>query len=325
MYDIAIVGAGPAGVSAALTAKARNKNVMLVSNDPHHSPLARAERIDNYPGLAQVSGSDMVQGLIDQLRMSGIEWVEGRVTSVTPLGQYLPEELSQEGGQLEELLQDDAQVEATQQQERLWRGYFMLGVGSDVIEARSLILALGLAPARQYPGEAELLGHGVSYCATCDGMLYRNRAVCVVGNNDEAQEEANFLASIGCEVTYVGKGAAPLLSEDILLREGRNIAVQGDEMVTGLLVDGDLLPCDAVFILRPAVAPGYLLDGLEMDGAFIRVDAAMATSVPGVFAAGDCTGKPLQVAKAVGEGQLAAFAAVGYLEKLEKAEAQAVQ
>lgn len=280
MTDIAIIGAGPAGVSAALTAKARNKSVFLVSNDPMQSPLARAERIDNYPGLARVSGAEMTSEFKAQLDDAGIEIVHERVISIMPFGDG-----------------------------------FMLSVGSEVQEAGAVILAIGASQGKELPGERKLLGKGVSYCATCDGMLYRGRTVCVVGKTDEAQKEANFLAEIGCNVTFISSVPAPLLIDKVAYRLGRRLEIVGEETVEGIKVDDELIPCDAVFVLRPSIAPENLIAGLETEGPNIKVDASMRTNIPGVFAAGDCTGKPLQIAVAVGEGQLAAFGAVQYLDE----------
>lgn len=280
MADIMIIGAGPAGISAALTAHARGKSVFMVSNDPFQSGLAKAEKIDNYPGLVGKSGSEIVQTMLDGLKDVSIEMRTGRVVNVLPFGDE-----------------------------------YMLSIGQDVEQGKVVILAMGSAKGAAYKGEQELLGRGVSYCATCDGMLYRERDVCVVGDTEEAQKEANFLAGIGCKVTYVSRKEAPLLDDGTVYRKGSKIEVLGGETVEGLLVDGEELPCAAVFILRPAIAPANLIPGLETEGAFIKVDENMCTNLPGVFAAGDCTGKPLQVAKAVGEGQIAAFSAVAYLER----------
>jgi thioredoxin reductase (NADPH) len=280
MTDIAIIGAGPAGVAAALTARARGKSVYLVSNDPLHSGLAKAERIDNYPGMVGKTGAQVVQGMLDELDSLGIELHEGRVISVLPFGDE-----------------------------------FMLGIGQDMVQANAVILALGAAKGTAFPGEQELLGRGVSYCATCDGMLYRDRTVCVVGSTEEAEKEAAFLAGIGCKVTYVSH-REPLgdLAEGIEFRKMTKVEIVGEDSVRGLVIDGEEMPCDAVFVLRPAIAPSSLIPGIETEGAFISVDGDMRTNIPGVFAAGDCVGKPLQVAKAVGQGQLAAFAAVEYLD-----------
>lgn len=283
MAEIGIIGAGPAGISAALTAHARGKDVFIVSNDPLQSALAKAEKIDNYPGLVGDSGTEMVQSMLDGLNKVDIEVRQGRVVNILPFGEE-----------------------------------YLLSIGQDVEQVKTVILATGAAKGIAYKGEEELLGRGVSYCATCDGMLYRERPVCVVGSSEEAQKEANFLNGIGCKVTFVSPKDAPLLDDGILFHKGAKVEIVGKEKVEGLTVDGEQLSAEAVFVLRPAIAPSSLMPGLETEGAFIKVDAEMQTNLKGIFAAGDCVGKPLQVAKAVGQGQMAAFSAVAYLEEKAK-------
>ena len=176
---------------------------------------------------------------------------------------------------------------------------FFVSYGQEFAEGRCLILTTGIVQTRTFPGEQELLGRGVSYCATCDGMLYRGKDVCVVCAAPDADGEAEYLSSIGCRVTKL---------------KTNRITVNGESRVESVTADGETIPCDAVFILRSSAAPDTLLEGLEMDGAYIKVGADLATSVPGVFAAGDCVGAPYQVAKAVGDGCVAAFSASKYLE-----------
>ena len=181
-------------------------------------------------------------------------------------------------------------------------GSFGVMYGPDFCEGTAVILCTGAAAGTAFPGERELLGRGVSCCVTCDGMLYRGKRVCVVGFTSDTEEEAGILRGMGCAVEVFTKRTA-------------RYAVLGGERVTGLSVNGEEHPCDAVFILRPAAAPDTLLAGLAMDGVHIAVDrATMQTSVDGVFAAGDCTGKPYQIAKAVGDGNIAALSASRYID-----------
>ena len=172
----------------------------------------------------------------------------------------------------------------------------------------------------KYPGEEEFLGRGVSYCATCDGMLYRNKPVAVVGRSKDAPAEAEYLHGIGCQVTYVAAKRPEELSDDISFFKGNRLSVKGDQLVTGLEIDGQEIPCEGIFVLRDAVAPTDLLPALETENGYIKVDRKMTTNVPGVYAAGDCTGQPLQIAKAVGEGHIAALSACEYLDELARNE-----
>ena len=283
-YDIAIIGAGPAGLSAALTAQARNKQVLLVSNQASVSPLAKAQRIDNYPGLPGTSGLELLETMTKQAETAGALLQLGRVISVLPL----------EPG-------------------------FMLSIGSEVVAARSVILAIGTGSESALPGEEQYLGKGVSYCATCDGMLFRGKRVVVYGLNDEAVGEANFLAEIGCDVVFISPKPTHGLSKTVAAYIGKITSIDGDgSAVTGVTTKIESLPsteCQAVFLLRPAIAPAALINSLELEdaGTSIRVDRNMATSIKGVFAAGDCVGKPHQIAKAVGEGLIAALSAVDFL------------
>lgn len=260
-YDLLIVGGGPAGLTAAIHARARDKSVLVISNDPLASPLSKAPAMANYPGLPGITGRELVEGLTAQARDLGAEFKRGRVLSVMPLGSSV-----------------------------------MVSVGSDAEEGRAVILALGVSRAAPLKGEEPLLGRGVSYCATCDGMFYRGRRVVCAGDAPNFDEEVEFLRSIGCQVE---------------VRRLAGLTILGEDSVTGVRdAKGEEIPCDGVFLLRASIAPAQLAPGLETEGGYIKVDGRMATSLPGVYAAGDCTGQPLQLAKAVGQGQTAAHFAM---------------
>ena len=277
-YDIIVLGSGPAGLSAAVTARGRNKSVLVIGNRWQDSPLARAERVDNYLGMPGITGMEMLEAFQRHAQEMGVEMVTGKVLSIME-----------------------------------WEG-FHLTVGSQVYEGSALILAPGVVRQAKFPGEETYLGRGVSYCATCDGMLYRNKPVAVVGRSKDAPHEAAYLKSIGCQVVYVAPKRPDQLEEDIPFLQAAKLAVKGEQTVTALEADGADIPVNGVFILREAVAPGDLLPGLTLEKGAIQVDRSMATSVPGVFAAGDATGAPLQVSKAVGEGLIAALSACEYLD-----------
>ena len=281
-YDIIVLGSGPAGLAAAVAARGRDKSVLVIGNRWQDSPLAKAERVDNYLGLPGRTGAEMLETFYQHAAGMGVEFVVGKAISLMA-----------------------------------WNG-FMVTVGSQVYEGKALILAPGVVRQAKYPGEEEYLGRGVSYCATCDGMLYRGRQVMVVGRSADAPQEANYLKSLGCQVTYVSPQPPKGLDSGIPFVKAGKLAVKGGQTVTGLEADGALLPCDGVFILRQAVAPTDLLPTLETEEGYIKVDRRMATNVEGVFAAGDCTGAPLQVAKAVGEGHVAALSACEYLDQKQE-------
>lgn len=277
-YDLIVLGSGPAGLAAALGARSRDKSVLVIGNPWQDSPLAKAKLVDNLLGFPGRTGVQLLEAFVRHAQETGAEFVVGRAVSVMA-----------------------------------WQG-FMVSVGQDVYEGKKLILAPGVSRGVKYPGEAEYLGRGVSYCATCDGMLYRGKPVVVVGRSKEAAQEANYLQGIGCQVTYAAANRPEELSEEIPFVAARQIRVVGEQTVTGLAVEGTVLPCAGVFILREAVAPTDLLPQLETKEGVIVVDRHMATNLPGVFAAGDCTGHPLQLAKAIGEGHVAALSACDELD-----------
>lgn len=280
-YDMIVVGGGPAGLSAALQARKRNKTVLVVSGDDRDGALEKAHRIDNYLGM-DLSGHDMLVQFQNHAKEAGAELKKGHVLSIMPMGNT-----------------------------------FYVSIGSDMEETSAVVIATGVVRGKKYVGEEGFLGRGVSYCATCDGMLYRNKDVVVVGLTADAPEEANFLHEIGCRVTYLSPKAPEGLHEEISTVKAGTVEVLGEQKVTGVKVGGEEMSCDGVFIMRPSLAPTDMLPSVELEDGYIRVDRSMATNIPGVFAAGDCTGAPLQVSKAVGEGLIAAHKAAEYIDKLK--------
>ena len=286
MRDVLIVGGGPAGLAAALQLAARGRTCTILSGPIEQNPLYRAPRIDNYPGLPGISGAQLLTQMRGQALQSGAEWIEGKVVSLLASGDTV-----------------------------------MAATASDTVQGRCLILACGAVRHRALPGEKRLLGHGVSYCATCDGMLYRGRRVVVTGNAPDLRQEAEFLQRIGARVM-------PVLSPSAAKRYGAPciaasaVRILGEQRVRAVWADGQEILCDGVFVLNRTVSPGALLPGLETDGAYIRVDRRMRTNLPHVYAAGDCTGAPLQIAKAVGEGLTAATWAAAEWEEENHADGQ---
>jgi len=266
-FDVIIVGGGAAATSAALTCLNRGKTVGVVANKADTSSLYKAEKVTNYPGLPPMTGSEMTALFRKQLEESGAEIITGRALSVMPMGDS-----------------------------------FGVAVGSDYYMCKAVILAAGITREKLYPGEAEYLGRGVSYCATCDGMLYRGKTVAVVGAGEEAKVDADFLEGIGCTV--------------LRFPQNGRYEVRGEKKANTLVFAGEEHKVDCVFIIKDTVSVTKLVPGLEYADGGIAVDRHMATNVPGVFAAGDCTGKPFQLAKAAGEGNVAALSACDYIAKL---------
>ena len=278
--DIAIIGTGPAGVSAALTATNRNKTVLLLGSREMSEKVAKAHEIRNYPGSPMVKGSDLAAAFRDHLDRAGIAITEKRVGAVYAMGDY-----------------------------------FALQIGEEMAEAQAVILATGVVQANPLPGEKELLGRGVSYCATCDAPLYRGKTAAVIGYSPREEAEAAFLSEVCSEVTYF-----PMYKEETALPEKVRVI---REKATGIAqedgrrvvqTEKGTYAADGVFVLREAVAPDTLVPGLEAEGPHVRVNRKMETSLPGVFACGDLTGTPYQYIKAAGEGNVAAISAAAYID-----------
>lgn len=285
-YDIAIIGTGPAGVSAALTAKNRNKSILLLGSRQMSEKVAKAHEIRNYPGLPFIKGEDMAAAFRNQLDQMEIPVTEKRIGAVYAMGDY-----------------------------------FALQAGEEMLEAKTVILATGVVSAKPLPGEEALLGRGVSYCATCDAPLYRGRAAAVIGFSPREEAEAAFLSEVCSRVIYF-----PMYPEETdlpgtveVIREKPVEIRKAESGLTVQTAEGEY-PADGVFVLREAVAPAQLVPGLETDGAHVKVNRKMETNLPGVFACGDLTGTPYQYVKAAGEGNVAAISAAMYLDKLNKEE-----
>lgn len=273
--DLLIIGAGPAGLSCAITARKRDLSVCVISAVSSTGWLQKAERVDNYPGLPGVSGRALLDAFTRQAEDLGARFIHGQARLVQPMG---------EG--------------------------FMTLVGNDIIESRAVVLAMGAARPRLLPGEEELIGSGVSWCGTCDGMFYRGRKVAVLSAWNGGVEEADFLARLAARVDYYTMAPHDLPQNPAVhLTEGKPLSLAKTECGIQLTYDRGQETYDGVFIFRPAVAPDKLLPGVALDGPFLHTDRRMACSMPRVYACGDCTGQPLQIAKAVGEGNIAAISA----------------
>ena len=279
MYDVAIIGSGPAAISAALTLKLHNKNIIWFGSKKLSPKVEKSEKIANYPGVPMVAGPDLTRLYREQIEAMDLEITERQVTNI-----------------------------ATSR-----RGFMVLG-GSDVYEAKTVLLATGAVSGKGFPGETELLGHGVSYCATCDGFLYKGKTIAVYCGSKDFEHEVTYLAEIAEKVYLFTPYDCVLTRENIVVNPGKLKSIRGEKKADGVkLLDGTTLDVNGVFIIRPAVAPANLLKGLEMNGADIVVNRNMATNKSGCFAAGDCTGRPYQLTKAVGEGNVAAHSIIAYL------------
>ena len=279
--DIAIIGTGPAGVSAAVTAAIRNKKVLLLGSREMSEKVARAERIMNYPGLPEATGRELADALRGHLDRMGIGITEKRVAAVYAMGDY-----------------------------------FAIQAGEEMLEAKSVILACGVMPGKPLPGEEEMLGRGVSYCATCDASLYRGKTAAVVGFSPREEAEAAFLSEVCAGVMYFPQYAGePDLPPAVKVIREKVAALEQADGKRLVRTKSGSYPADGIFVLREAVAPGQLVPGLPTEGPHVTVNRQMETGIPGVFACGDITGIPYQYIKAAGEGNVAALSAVRWLDR----------
>ena len=277
-YDVAIIGTGPAGISAALNLKLHNKDIIWFGSKDFSVKIEKSEKIANYPGVPVISGKEFNNILRKQIEEAELVITDKVVTNIT----------------------------ATK------KG-FMLLADNEVYEADKLLLAIGTVSAKSMPGEERLLGKGVSYCATCDGFLYKGKTIAIVCASKRYEHEIKYLAELADKVylTALYKECEIDLA-NVERLSSPIIEVSGESRVKSVLLkDGTSVDVDGVFILRNAVAPTTLLKSIEMEGNHIAVNRNMETNIPGCFAAGDCTGRPYQIAKAVGEGNVAAHAIIG--------------
>ena len=279
-FDIAVIGGGPAGLSAALTARVRNKSVALFEHMDFSPKLQKAHAINNYIGMPMTAGKDLMKQMAGHCLDSGPTLIREKVTNI-----YAGDT-------------------------------FTLLTPNNTYEAKALVVAIGVSNAAMLSGEKDLVGKGVSYCATCDGMLYRDKPVAVIAYTEEGEHEADFLGEI-CPVVYFlpqyKTEYQPKLAS-VQVMKNRPQSVLGSDEVTGLATDTGELKVEGIFILRQSDPAETLLPELEMDGPFVKVNRDQATNVPGVYAAGDCTGKPWQIARATGEGLTAVLSAIGYID-----------
>ncbi len=284
-YDIAIIGTGPAGLSAAITAKIRNKKILLIGNPNFSDKVQKAHQIQNYLGLPAISGKDLAKAFENHINSMDITITEGKVNAVYPMGSY-----------------------------------FGLQVSQDIYEAETVIVATGIVTGKAFKGENELLGRGVSYCATCDAPLYRNKTVAVIGYSPKEESEAEFLAEVCEKVLYIPMYKEETkLSDKVTIIDEKPTAVIGENKVKSLQTEKNNYEVDGIFILRDSIPPSQLVSGLEIKDNHIVVNSQMETNIKGCFACGDIVGKPYQYIKAAGQGNIAGLSAVAYLDAKRKA------
>lgn len=285
-YDTIIIGKGPAGISASLYAVRAGFSVLVIGMG--HGALEKADKIDNYYGFPEPIG--------------GLELVDRGIAQATRLGVEIRQEEVIEIGQEET---------------------YLVKTASGSYQGKTLLLATGKSRFHlKVPGFEAFRGKGISFCATCDGFFYRKKRLAVIGNGDYAVNELHELRAFTDDITLFTNGLSVSSSQfppDITVISEKILSFTGDERLSGITTtDGIVHPFDGVFVaLGTAGAADFAAKiGVEVNGSDIVVDSDFMTNIPGLFAAGDCVGGFLQIAKAVSDGALAAKAIIGYIKAL---------
>ncbi len=285
MPKVLIIGNGPAGISAALYTSRAGVDTTILTRGA--GSLAKAEKIENYYGFAEpVSGQELLDRGIAQAKRLGVNFEPAEVVDLS------------------------------------YNGRFVVTAKSGSYESDAVILATG-APrtAPKIKGLSDFEGAGVSYCAICDGFFYRGKDVAVLGCCEYAAHEAQALLPLAKSVALVTNGEKPIdnLPEGIAVNTKRIVALDGEGRLSAIAFeDGSRLNVDGLFIAQGVAGSAELARkiGAETVGNRIVVDEHMSTNIPGLFAAGDCTGGMLQISKAVCQGAEAGAEAVKLLRNL---------
>lgn len=284
-YEIAVIGGGPAGVSAAITAASKGRRVVLFEAHGFSPRLRSVEKVTDYMGVPEISGTELMDVFVKHLRQMPVEIVEAKVISLREVG---------EG--------------------------FVLGTPHGEYTADAVVLATGISRSTLIPGEKEFLGRGVSYCAIVDGAQYKGKVVAAVATVPDAMEEVDYLADQCEKVYYFPRYTdyVPSKKKNVVAVFDQPAEITGTDKVTGIATEKEFFSVKAAFVFRASDPLNSFLPGLEIRGRSIFVDDQAETNIEGVFAGGDCTGQPWQVNRAAGQGQKAALSAIRYLGRRDE-------
>ncbi len=306
-YDLIIIGAGPAGVSAAIYAARQKLNLLVISKDVGGQLGKKSVNIENYPGFAQISGPDLAKIFDDQMEANGVEIAFDEILKI---------EKAQSGS------------------------FFVFTKSGPKYESLAVIIATGADPRPlEVEGEKEFIGKGVSYCALCDGPIFKNKDVAVIGAGNSGFETAIFLANYVNKIyilEFGGQIKADKENQDLVAKTGKAeiitgakvMKIQGDSFVNSIIYqdtktnEEKIINVKGVFVeigYSPATAfVKNLVDFSDRDEIVTDLET-YETKTPGLFAAGDCNvSKYKQIIAAAGEGAKASLAAYAYIQKNKK-------
>jgi thioredoxin reductase (NADPH) len=302
MYDLVIIGGGPAGLSAGVYAARANLKTLIIERGLPGGQMQNTQEVENYTGIKMILGPELSESMRDHAEALGVEFKMAEVERVDLEGQ--PKRVYTNDGE---------------------------------VEAKAVIIATGATPRRLgVPGEDELSGRGVSWCAVCDGAFFRNKRIAVVGGGDSACEEGVFLTRFGEKVTLIHRRdklrAQPILQKRAFENEKMEfiwnhqvVEVLGENKVTGIRIrhvetgEEQTLDVDGLFIYIgfDPITSFLKGSGILDESGYVITDDDMKTSIPGVFAAGDVRAKGLrQIITAAADGAIAAMSAYHYIESL---------
>ncbi|MGG1514511.1 FAD-dependent oxidoreductase [Paenibacillus oryzisoli] len=298
MYDVIIIGAGPAGASAAIYTARGNLKTLVIDKSPNNGALAITHKIANYPGVqGELTGKDLLDSMRDQAKSFGAEFIQTNITAVDVEG--------------------DTKFVFT---------------ADGMYESKAIIIATGSKGRnRMLPGEEELLGRGVSTCATCDGAFFEGKTVAVIGDSEEALEEAQALSKFASKIYFVvprpelqNVHHMPELVNTEMRYKAKPLEVVGDGHVEGLRIrtgsgEEETLKVDGVFVFLSGSKPGtdFIAEQVPLDEeGYMQLDALMQSPVAGVFGAGEVRRTPVkQAVVAAADGAIAAMAVDKFIHK----------
>lgn len=303
-FDIAIIGAGPAGMTAAVYASRANLSTVMIERGMPGGQMANTEEVENFPGFEMVTGPDLSTKMFEHAKKFGAKYQYGDIKSIEDKGNYKE-----------------------------------INLGNNVITAHAVIIATGAEYKKiGVPGEQELGGRGVSYCAVCDGAFFKGKKLFVIGGGDSAVEEGTFLTKFADSVTIVHRRdelrAQKILQDrafkndkiDFIWSHTLKTINEKDGKVGSITIEStkdgaeQTLDADGVFVyigMKPLIAPFQDL-GITNEVGYILTNEDMSTNIPGVYAAGDVREKGLrQIVTATGDGSIAAQSAIAFIEHLK--------